>query len=417
MKVAKYRVTVIAFLLFLTFPVLLLASQAKVGDVESYGELNRDRVVRIRSVEGDVVLKTGRDGEWIQAHDYMILTAGYVIVSGPGGFAEIELEPRRYVRLRENTEVALLEVSSKAVFFRYTSGGVYVSALAGYARRLTFEVGPMRQVNQYDAGAFRIDGESGGEKTVSVREGMVSIEHEGGVLDVYEGNMARLNSSISYETAYGRDSWDVYVERRDNEILALGDEPTIYEEIPGRYEFYGYSEWVAYPSYGYFWWPHLSLVFIGHHHYGHHIHDGIGFGVHIRDRHRGGFRHFKGRHLHKKKLLHRNRHLLGKGHLHKRKHLPGGGHKTHIRRDDRGLLKSRIFRRGSGKRESHIFKRGDRTRSWRSRVGGNGNKWRSDHKVRSFSRGKSFGGRAFRNGIGRSMRRGGGGFRGGRAKR
>nr|NIO17236.1 hypothetical protein [Deltaproteobacteria bacterium]NIS78037.1 hypothetical protein [Deltaproteobacteria bacterium] len=44
---------------------------------ESTGELNKTKVVRIRSIEGEVFVKTATDAEWIQAHEYMILTEKY----------------------------------------------------------------------------------------------------------------------------------------------------------------------------------------------------------------------------------------------------------------------------------------------------------------------------------------------------
>jgi uncharacterized membrane protein YgcG len=417
MKAARYSTMLFVLLILLTAPNFCFATPTEKGDVESYGEINRDKVVRIRSVDGDVVLKTGPQGEWVRAQEYMILTGGYTIVTGPGGFAEIEIDPGRYVRMQDNTEIFLSEASSQSVIFRYTSGGVYVTALERHARRIEFDLGSMRSVNLYGEGAYRIDDEPRGVKTVMVREGRVWVEHESGKLDVFEGNMAVMDGNVVLETAYGRDGWDDFAEKRDNEILSLAGEPPIYEEIPRRYEWYGYSEWVAYPSYGYFFWPHFSLLFYGHH--GHHLHSGIHIGV--------GHRHLHTRHFRRGLHLHKRRHLHGTR-IHR-----GGLHRNgHIRPRHRDVRERRIFHRGTERHRMHISpgnrhngrihsprhrqpRRGDRhlKRGISHRNGTDFRKRGGISRSRIFSRGSSRSGGSFRRGgrMGRSGFRSGGGRR------
>lgn len=425
MKAARHRTMFFVLLILLTAPHICFATPSAKGEVESYGEINRDKVVRIRSVDGDVVLKTGPEGEWVRAHEYMILTGGYTIVTGPGGFAEIEIDSGRYVRMQENTEILLSEASSHSVIFRYTSGGVYVSALERHTRRIEFDLGSMRTVNLYGEGAYRIDDEPRGVKTVMVREGRVWVEHENGKLDVLEGNMAVMDGNVVLETAYGRDGWDDFAEKRDNEILSLAGEPPIYEEIPRRYEWYGYSEWVAYPSYGYFFWPHFSLIFFGHH--GHHLHSGIHIGAGHRHLHRHHLhtRHFRrGLNLHRRRNLHRTR--LNRGGLHRN---------GHIRNRQRDVRKRRIFNRGPERHRRHIspgkrhngrihsprhrqLRQSDRhlKRGVSHRKGTDFRKRGGISRSRIFSRGSSRGGGSFRRG-GSFERMGRSGFRSGRGRR
>ncbi len=403
---------------------------------ESPGELNKTKVVRIRSLEGEVLVKTAADAEWIQAHEYMILTEKYRVSTGPGGFVEDELDPAQFIRLRENSEISIFDLNSHTAVFRYISGGVYVSALESRMRGIEFDLGPMRSSVFFGQGAFRIDEDGYGGTEVTVREGILTVEHESGKVDIREGQMASVNAGVVVGAARGKDSWDDFVQKRDNDVLALASRPQIYEEIPGRYETYGYSEWVAYPAYGYFWWPHVSLVFIGsygHHHghyyygpyYGHrhkhHLHSGVSIGIY------GGHYKYKryghyGKHRYYKKHRYYRKDSYYKKHRHRGRHRYGGKDHDRYRYKSYGTHKTRIFHRGESRYNGAIKHRSN-GKGGHSFRGGHVKKWGGGNRGRSFSRGGDFRGRSFRggggfrSGGGRSVRMGGGGFRGGGGRR
>lgn len=385
---------------------------------ESTGQLNKTKVVRIRSLEGEVFVKTTADAEWIRAHEYMLLTEKYRVSTGPGGFAEVELDPAQFIRLKENSEISIFDLNSHIAVFRYISGGVYVSALESRMRGIEFDIGPMRSAVFFGQGAFRIDEDGYGGTEITVREGILTVEHESGKVDIREGQMASVSAGVVVGAARGKDSWDDFVQERDNDVLALASKPLIYEEIPGRYETYGYSEWVAYPAYGYFWWPHVSLVFIGsygHHHHGHYygpyyghrhkhrLHSGVSIGIY------GGGHYTYNRYGHYGKHRHNKKHRYYRKDSYYKKYRRRGRHRYRGKDHDRyryrnhGIHKKRIFHRGESR-----YKRTIKHRSH----GKGGHSFRGGHKIRTFSRGGDFRGRSFRGGGGRSGRMGEGGFRG-----
>lgn len=404
--------------LIAVFIISVSQSHAVEYDSESLGKIDRTKTVRIRSLDGEVFVKTASDAEWIRAHEYMILTEKYRVSTGSGGFVEIELDSVQFIRLRENSEISIFDLNSHTAVFRYITGGVYVSTLENRMRGIEFDLGPMRRAVFFGQGAFRIDEDGYGGTEVTVREGKIALEHEAGTTYLREGQMGSINGNVMIRTARGKDTWDDFVQQRDDELLALTNNPYIYEEIPGRYETYGYSEWVAYPAYGYFWWPHVSLLFIGHH--GHHLHSGLSVGIYGGHYYYGGHRHHGGRHLHERRHLHKRHHLHGRHHLrdgrhvNERLHLHRENHKGRRSHRNRSIHKSRIFRRGEFRNKS--IHRGKHFRKGRSRSGGHVKKWRGRNKSRIFSRGKSFRGRSFRGG-GKSLRMSRGGFRGGRGRR
>jgi hypothetical protein len=215
-----------------------------------------DKVFRIREVKGEVWLRTGPGNEGEEVYENMPLTEGYGIVTGPGGFVDIEVDSETFVRMGEGSEISLREVSHDRLLMEHIAGRVYVSRLGESGRwAITFAFGFDGMLDFKRQGAFRIDEGTQGTINVSVREGRVTLRAEGKEYLVSEGEMAMLGEEVRLSRAYGRDSWDQLNEKRDNEVLALSGGGYIQEVVAGRHDMEKYGEWVEVPVYGYAWRP------------------------------------------------------------------------------------------------------------------------------------------------------------------
>lgn len=215
-----------------------------------------DKVFRIREVKGEVWLRTGPGNEGEEVYDNMPLTEGYGIVTGPGGFVDIEVDSETFVRMGEGSEISLREVIHDRLLMEHVAGRVYVSRLGESGRwAITFAFGFDGMLDFKGQGAFRIDEGTQGTINVSVREGRVTLRAEGKKYLIREGEMAMLGEEVRLSRAYGRDSWDLLNEKRDSEVLALSGGGYIQEVVAGRHDMEKYGEWVEVPDYGYAWRP------------------------------------------------------------------------------------------------------------------------------------------------------------------
>ncbi|NIS73902.1 MAG: hypothetical protein GTO08_01185 [Deltaproteobacteria bacterium] len=215
-----------------------------------------DKVFRIREVKGEVWLRTGPGNEGTEVYENMPLTEGYGIVTGPGGFVDIEVDSETFVRMGEGSEISLREVGHDRLLMEHIAGRVYASRLGESSRwAITFAFGFDGMLDFTGQGAFRIDDGTHGTINVSVREGRITLRAEGKEYLVREGEMAMLGEGVRLSRAYGKDSWDQLNEKRDNEVLALSGGGYIQDVVAGRHDMEKYGEWVEVPVYGYAWRP------------------------------------------------------------------------------------------------------------------------------------------------------------------
>jgi hypothetical protein len=219
-----------------------------------------DRVLRVREVKGDVWMRVSTKDDWEDVYENMPLTEGYKLLTGEGGFIDVEVDSETFIRLAEGSEIILRKVRNGSVNIRYISGSVYASRLSesGY-RAIIFDLGPLGRLDFRGQGAIRIDEDRAGSLAVAVREGKVDLMKYDKEFTIGEGEMARLGEGIRISRAYGKDSWDAFNEKRDNEVFALARRGYIDEAVPGRYDIERYGEWIVVPAYGHVWRPYVVV--------------------------------------------------------------------------------------------------------------------------------------------------------------
>ena len=133
----------------------------------------------INSVSGDArVLRKGSDAarELTAADD---LGAGDSVLTGPGGRAEVLLNPGSYMRVGESASVELVDASLDSLLVRLTRGSVVVEATGGDGVKLAIGVKtPQAEAVIIKGGIYRFNALPDGATEVVVRKGRVLLGQE-----------------------------------------------------------------------------------------------------------------------------------------------------------------------------------------------------------------------------------------------
>lgn len=147
-----------------------LATAARAQDKEKY--VIHAKAGGINSVSGDArVLRKGSNTptELTTADD---LGAGDSVVTGPGGRAEVLLNPGSYMRVGQNTSVELADASLDSLLVRIASGSVAVEATGG--DRVILAIGvktPQAEAVIIKRGIYRFNVLPDGATEIIVRKG------------------------------------------------------------------------------------------------------------------------------------------------------------------------------------------------------------------------------------------------------
>lgn len=230
------------------------------------------RVARLSFVEGDVSFLRAGVTEWAPAVENLPLLAGDHLYAGRGARAEVQLGRGNYIRLSENTELTIADLSDSSARFEITEGTaiVRIERLATAFRRFEVDTPSTAVVVQQD-GLYRFEVRNEKDTTLIVRRGEAEVSTEEGNFKVREGHRLMVDASnggkleLAVETA--RDDWDQWSHDRDTTIARTSadlapDYVTNYET--NHNEFYGvsdlssYGTWTNYSSYGQCWIPRVG---------------------------------------------------------------------------------------------------------------------------------------------------------------
>lgn len=268
----------LTLLLGLALTVLQPSVFAQTGESISPEDSEQDdapsvgRVARLSFMQGDVSFLRAGVTEWAPAVENLPLLAGDHIFAGRGGRAEIQLGRGSYIRLSENTELTIAQLSDSAAQFEVTEGTAIVRL-----ERLTSAFGRFEMDTPNSAlilikdGVYRVDvrGEKwselivrGGEADVSTDEGSFKVR-DGYRLLVDTASGGKLELAVDTT----RDDWDQWSYDRDTTIAKAGasiapDDVTVYEttynDFYGASDLSSYGTWTNYSSYGRCWIPRVG---------------------------------------------------------------------------------------------------------------------------------------------------------------
>lgn len=230
------------------------------------------RVARLSFTQGDVSFLRAGVTEWAPAVENLPLLAGDRIYAARGARAEIQLARGNYIRLSENTELTIAELSDGAAQLEISEGVLVIRVERIAAAFPRFEVDtPNSAVLLRNDGLYRIDVRGEKESQIIVRGGEAEVSTDEGTFKVREGHRLLVDTAaagrieLAIDTV--RDDWDQWSYDRDQTIARTSIDlapasvvsyETTYNEFYGVSDLSSYGTWTSYPSYGQCWIPRVS---------------------------------------------------------------------------------------------------------------------------------------------------------------
>jgi hypothetical protein len=230
------------------------------------------RVARLSFIQGDVSFLRAGVTEWAPAVENLPLLAGDQVFTERGARAEIQLGRGDFIRISENTELTISELSPSAAQFEITEGTAIISIERLSSAFGRFEVDtPNSSVVLQRDGLYRIDVRGERDSELIVRRGQADVSTDEGSFMVREGNRLFVDTSaggrLELAADTTRDDWDQWSYDRDTTIdrTSVSAAPdyvinyeTTYNDFYGVSDLSSYGTWTSYPAYGHCWIPRVG---------------------------------------------------------------------------------------------------------------------------------------------------------------
>jgi hypothetical protein len=241
------------------------------GEDESPNPYEGVRLSRLSLIEGEVLLQRGDDEEWFSAAVNMPLRPYDKIWATDGARTEIQFDGGTMVRLAENTNLDLLDLTPGRVHLQLTLGvaNINVHSVSGISPEgYFFELNtPQAAILANRSTKFRVNVTEDGSTEITVREGEIKLSSDEEPVVVGKGQRvvieSRENPRYQLESAGGTDEWDRWNESRDDEIARAVSGRYLSPDISmGVLELDAYGQWVLVPDYGRVWMPRVSAGWV-----------------------------------------------------------------------------------------------------------------------------------------------------------
>lgn len=272
-RILPILLTLLALLAGLQISALAQTSETiNLEDSESDDAAPATRVARLSFMDGDVSFLRAGVTEWAPAVENLPLLAGDQIYAARGARAEIQLGRGNYIRLSENTELTIANLSENSAQFEITEGvaSIRVERLASAFGRFEIDTPNSAVVLQKD-GFYRIDVRGEKESELIVRGGEAEVSTDEGSFRVREGHRLLVDTTaggkleLALDTT--RDDWDQWSYDRDQTIArtsvdvapsSVTNYETTYNDFYGVSDLSSYGTWTNYSSYGQCWIPRVG---------------------------------------------------------------------------------------------------------------------------------------------------------------
>jgi hypothetical protein len=218
-------------------------------------------VARVSLINGEVTVQRGESGDWIAAAINAPLVTGDKIHTDRASRAEVQLDYSNFLRLAESTDVRLAELENRRYQVQVSRGIVTYRILRDPTAQVELNT-PALAVRPLERGAYRIEVRENGETEITVRDGEAEIYTSRGTERLHEGRtmIARVGASdreveVQVRRAAGRDDWDRWNERRDNQIRDARSNRYVHSSVWGVEDLDAYGDWRYVDDYGWCWYP------------------------------------------------------------------------------------------------------------------------------------------------------------------
>jgi len=212
-------------------------------------------VANVSVANGGVVIVRGDSGAQVAATINAPLVPGDYIATSSGSDAEVQFDGASMLRLANNTQVRIVNLSPGSREVQLAAGTVDLAQLQGGSSAQIDT--PQLTVRPNQNGDYRVTVLGNGETLVTVRSGAATVSSANGSQTLTPGSTLVANGSyISMQNAVGFDSFDQFNNSRDQGVAsAYNSNPYLSPQLAGYSNLSNYGQWQNVPGYGYAWSP------------------------------------------------------------------------------------------------------------------------------------------------------------------
>lgn len=214
--------------------------------------------LRLSLLDGEIQIKTVDTGDWAPASINEPLREGDELWVPEAGRLEIQVMPATYVRLDQNSSLAVMTVRRDSTQFYLTQGQAYFNFNPGRGGMIQLDT-PNSSTRVYGRAVFRVDVDEQGFTDVSVLDGTVYVESKGGKTTIEEGTLLSLKEETYAEMVPlgPADDWENWNTERDKRVLTWRESSRYLPEDLRGYssDFDNNGRWVYVKEYGQVWTP------------------------------------------------------------------------------------------------------------------------------------------------------------------
>ena len=215
-------------------------------------------VGRVSLIHGDVTMQRGDSGDWVNARLNTPLVAGDKVATGPDARAEIQLDYADVLRLADNANATIADLTRDRMQVQVGLGLADFSQLRDSNANIEIDT-PNVAIRPLRPGVYRIQVNSSTETEVIVREGEAEVTTPQGSTRVQSGQLITVEGTTNpeYQTvsAPGKDDWDRWNSDRDSRISRAESWRYTNRYYTGSQDLDDYGHWVDVPDYGRVWSP------------------------------------------------------------------------------------------------------------------------------------------------------------------
>ncbi|HET7841021.1 MAG TPA: FecR family protein, partial [Terriglobia bacterium] len=215
---------------------------------------------RVSLINGEVSTQRGDSGDWVSTTVNAPLVPGDRISTGAGSRAEVQLDYANVLRLDQNSEAKIADLTRSRIQVQLAQGNMDLSALKDGQADVEVDT-PNVAVQPSGDGVYRIQ-VNGDQTQVIIRQGTAQISTPQGSTNVKAGDMITIegtdNPQYQVTNAPGRDAWDDWNRDRDNVIQNAQSYSHTNRYYTGAQDLDRNGRWVYVPNYDYVWQPNVG---------------------------------------------------------------------------------------------------------------------------------------------------------------
>ncbi len=176
-------------------------------------------VARVSLADGDVTIRHGESGDWVQARSGRPLVSGDRMATGRSSRAEVQFGPGNFIRLSADSELLIGDLGNRRYQVEVVKGIATYSELRGGEADMDIDT-PQVIVRPLKNGVYRVEVLPAPQTNITVRKGEAEIASNRGTQKLKKGRRMvvrgdKPDAEFRVAKAESKDSFDKWNNRRD----------------------------------------------------------------------------------------------------------------------------------------------------------------------------------------------------------